>query len=53
MPEKKYRARHGSHAGQIGIMIGRFCDPSYNDIRLQFDDGEKIWFNFNDVSPVD
>lgn len=38
---KFYKALTGDKKGQIGEMYMRFCDPSYDDIGLEFDDGQK------------
>jgi len=45
-----YRVNSGKYAGQIGVMIGRVCDCSNNDIKLRFDDGSESWFVFRDVT---
>lgn len=34
--------------GRVGRMVGRFCDPSYNDIEL-LTDGERRWFRYGEV----
>ncbi len=46
MEPSYYKALKGDHAGQIGRMVGRFVDASYNDITLQFEDGEKRHYYF-------
>ena len=33
-------------------MIGRIANPSVNDIKLRFDDGHELWFNYDQVEPV-
>jgi hypothetical protein len=47
-----FRVVSGPHKGRVGAMVGRFSDPSYNDIELLFDDGARIWFKFRDVEKV-
>lgn len=34
---------------KVGIMVGRHCDPSYNDIELLFPDGSRGWFGFEEA----
>lgn len=48
-----YRVKVGRHQGKIGVMIGRFCDPSYNDIQLQFSDGSRGMMSYDDVEPIE
>ncbi len=48
-----YSPDHGDHKGQTGLMIMRFCDPSYDDIGLRFNDGEERNFHFRDVTKVE
>lgn len=46
----RYRVKiSGRHHGKVGMMVGRFCDSSTNDIRLIFSDGSESWFSFGDV----
>lgn len=45
-----YIVNSGKHAGKTGTMVARVCDSSNNDIKLEFDDGSQVWFNFRDVT---
>lgn len=48
-----YIPRSGKFAGQKGKMVGRVCDTSNNDIKLQFECGSQRWFTMNDVQRSD
>lgn len=49
---KLFRVRAGDLAGRVGEMVGRFCDPSYDDVELEFDRGVRRWFRMRDVEAV-
>ena len=40
------------YRGEVGVMVARFADPSYNDIQLEFSDGARLWFHVADVEKV-
>jgi hypothetical protein len=46
----KFVVINGVYKGKVGTIVGRFCDPSYDDIELLFEDGERRWFKFWDVT---
>jgi hypothetical protein len=48
----KYRVLNGPYKGRIGETVGRFLDPSYNDIELMFGGGQRVWFRFGEVEKV-
>jgi hypothetical protein len=50
--EREYTPRRGDFSGEKGVMVGRFCDPSYNDIQLEFPCGKRRWFRFEEVCAV-
>lgn len=52
MDQKKYKPLKGDFVDQVGIMVGRLVNLSYNDIQLEFSCGSKRWFAFHEVEAV-
>lgn len=38
---------------QVGLMVGRVAEPSHNDIELQFEDGTRRWFRYENVTKIE
>jgi hypothetical protein len=46
---KYFKVTTGPYKGRAGVQVGRYCDPSYDDIELMFDSGVRVWFRARDV----
>lgn len=49
---RRWRVVTGNHEGETGVCVGRFCDPSYNDYQLEFEDGSVCWYSRNKIEPA-
>jgi hypothetical protein len=51
-PYPKYRPLIGDYRGQVGEVVRRFSDPSYDTIGLMFSDGVERGYEMREVERV-